>query len=125
MKFDWTQGPLAEGLRQYKAGEFFAAHESWESLWMVAQEPEKLFLQGLIQVTAAFHHLQRGNLLGTTRLLQHALERLERYPATFGAISVTLLRDDIRAWLNTLRTEAPQPEFGSPRIHVWLARTAR
>ncbi|MGC2399193.1 MAG: DUF309 domain-containing protein [Acidobacteriaceae bacterium] len=118
MKFDWTQGPLAEGLRQYKAGEFFAAHESWESVWMVAQEPEKLFLQGLIQVTAAFHHLQRRNLLGTTRLLQHALRRLERYPASFGAISVTLLCDDIRAWLTALETGTPQPEFGSPRIHA-------
>lgn len=118
MKFDWTQGPLAEGLRQYRAGEFFAAHESWEGVWMVAQEPEKLFLQGLIQVTAAFHHLQRNNLLGTTRLLRNALVRLEPYPATFGAISVALLCDDIRAWLRALETGAPQPEFGCPRIHA-------
>ncbi len=56
MEFDWTQGALAEGLQRYHAGEFFAAHESWESLWLVAEEPEKTFLQGLIQVTAAFHH---------------------------------------------------------------------
>ena len=61
MNFDWTQGALAEGLQHYHAGDFFAAHESWESLWMVAQEPDKMFLQGLIQVTAAFHHLQRNN----------------------------------------------------------------
>ena len=60
-KFDWTQGSLAEGLRLYDAGEFFAAHEAWESVWLRAQEPEKMFLQGLIQVTAAFHHLQRNN----------------------------------------------------------------
>ena len=64
MKFDWTQGALAEGLRLYDAGEFFAAHEAWESVWLLAQEPEKMFLQGLIQVTAAFHHLQRNNPLG-------------------------------------------------------------
>jgi hypothetical protein len=25
MEFDWTQGALAEGLRLYHAGEFFAA----------------------------------------------------------------------------------------------------
>jgi hypothetical protein len=64
MTFDWTQGSLAEGLRRYEAGEFFAAHEAWESLWLESQEPEKTFLQGLIQVTAAFHHLQRNNSLG-------------------------------------------------------------
>lgn len=55
MKFDWIQGALAEGLRLYHGGEFFAAHEAWESVWLESPEPEKMFLQGLIQVTAAFH----------------------------------------------------------------------
>ena len=73
MKFDWTEGALAEGLRLYDAGEFFTAHEAWESVWLKLPEPEKTFLQGLIQVTAAFHHLQCDNRLGTTLLLQAAL----------------------------------------------------
>ena len=47
-------------------------------MWLESQEPEKLFLQGLIQVTAAFHHLQRNNPLGTMLLLKAALARLER-----------------------------------------------
>src|ERR1700723_4115537 len=109
MKFDWTEGALAEGLNHYHAGEFFAAHESWESLWLVAEEPEKTFLQGLIQVTAAFHHFQRNNPLGTTRLLQAALRRLEPYPASFGGISVILLCIDIRQWLQALEAGAPAP----------------
>jgi predicted metal-dependent hydrolase len=73
MKVDWTEGALAEGLRLYNAGEFFNAHEEWESVWLTASEPEKTFLQGLIQVTAAFHHLQRDNRLGAALLLQAAL----------------------------------------------------
>jgi predicted metal-dependent hydrolase len=109
MKFDWTQGALAEGLRLYDAGEFFAAHEAWESVWLPAQEPDKTFLQGLIQVTAAFHHWQRENRLGTSRLLRAALGRLERYPACFGGICVDLLCDDIRLWLQALETGAPAP----------------
>jgi uncharacterized protein len=116
MKFDWTQGPLAEGLRRYRAGEFFAAHEEWESVWLGAQEPEKMFLQGLIQVTAAFHHLQRNNPLGTALLLRAALGRLARYPACFGGLSVALLRDDIREWLEALEKDAPVPQTGSARI---------
>src|ERR1700730_17204481 len=75
MTLDWIQGSLAEGLRLYEAGEFFAAHEARENRWLESQEPEKTFLQGLIQVTAAFHHLQRNNPLGTTRLLRAALRR--------------------------------------------------
>jgi hypothetical protein len=109
MKFDWSQGALAEGLRLYDAAEYFAAHEAWESVWLRAQEPEKTFLQGLIQVTAAFHHLQRENRVGTSRLLRAALGRLERYPESFGGISVDLLCDDIRVWLQALETDAPEP----------------
>ena|ERR1700744_3627960 len=118
MKFDWTQGALAEGLRLYEAGKFFAAHEAWESVWLQAREPEKTFLQGLIQVTAAFHHLERGNRLGTTRLLRAALRRLERYPEHFGGISLDLLREDIRGCLRVLETEPPGPPPGAARIQA-------
>lgn len=116
MKFDWTEGALAEGLRLYNAGEFFTAHEAWESVWLELPEPEKTFLQGLIQVTAAFHHLQRNNRLGTTLLLQAALRRLGRYPASFGGISVTLLCRDIRERLQRLEAGKPASELVSPRI---------
>jgi uncharacterized protein len=118
MKFDWTRGALAEGLRLYDAGEFFAAHEEWESLWLRAQEPDKTFLQGLIQVTAAFHHLRRNNPLGTALLLQAALHRLERFPASFGGVSVSLLCNDIRIRLQALETGERSPDLDSPRIRL-------
>src|SRR5229473_7091008 len=66
---DWTCGDLSEGLRCFHSGAFFQAHEHWELVWLAAQEPEKTFLQGLIQVAASFHHFQRGNCVGTISLL--------------------------------------------------------
>jgi uncharacterized protein len=116
MKLDWTQGTLAEGLQLYDADEFFAAHEAWESVWLGSQEPDKTFLQGLIQVAAAFYHLQRNNPLGTALLLQAALQRLERYPARFGGISVTLLCNDIRECLLALEGARPARQLVSARI---------
>jgi uncharacterized protein len=116
MTFDWSEGALAEGLRLYDAGEFFTAHEAWEIVWLGSPEPEKTFLQGLIQVTAAFHHLQRNNPLGAMLLLQAALRRLDRYPPSFGGISLTLLRDDIRERLQTLEAGEPASQLHSPRI---------
>ena len=118
VNLDWTQGALAEGLRLYRAGEFFAAHEEWESVWLVTPEPEKTFLQGVIQVTAAFHHLQRNNPLGATRLLNAALRRLEPCSPHFGGIAVDLLRDDIRDCLHALTTAPPAANrLRPPRIH--------
>jgi len=111
MTFDWTTGPLAEGLRLYNTGEYFSAHESWETVWLTAVEPERTFLQGLIQVTAAFEHLKRNNnQLGASRLLTHALRRLAPYSAGFGNIDVDLLRADLRDRLASLATgTSPAP----------------
>jgi hypothetical protein len=116
MTLDWTEGALAEGLRLYDAGEFFTAHEAWESVWLKAPEPEKTFLQGVIQVTAAFHHLQRNNPLGAVLLLQAALRRLDRHPPGFGGISVTLLCEDVRECLGKLESGAGAAQLVSPRI---------
>jgi predicted metal-dependent hydrolase len=116
MTFDWTEGPLAEGLRLYKAGEFFTAHEAWESVWLKSPEPEKTFLQGLIQVTAAFHHLQRDNRLGTVLLLEAALRRLDRCPPCFGGISVGLVCEDVRECLRRLEAGETASQLASPRI---------
>jgi predicted metal-dependent hydrolase len=116
MKLDWTTGSLAEGLAHYNAGRFFAAHEAWESVWLASQEPEKTFLQALIQVAAAFHHHDRSNPLGTTLLLQAALQRLEAYPVSFGGICVSRLCDDIRDRLKLLAAGETVAELGSPRI---------
>jgi predicted metal-dependent hydrolase len=116
MEFDWTQGALAEGLRRYNAGEYFTAHEASETVWLEAQEPDRTFLQGLIQVTAAFHHLRRNNPVGTSRLLHAALRRLELYPACFGGISVTTLCSDIRKRIQALHTDGPMTELTRARI---------
>lgn len=110
MRIDWTQEKLAEGLRCYRARKFFEAHEAWESVWLSAPEPEKTFLQGLIQVTAAFHHLQRKNPLGAKLLLEAALRRLERYPVCFGGLPAASLCNQIRERLQALRAGADNLE---------------
>jgi uncharacterized protein len=104
MSLDWTYGELHEGLRCFHSGAFFDAHEHWESVWLTAEEPERTFLQGLIQVAAAFHHFQRGNSAGTISLLRSALRRLDGYPETFADIAVAPFCEAIRVWLEALET---------------------
>ena len=116
MPFDWTGGALARGLRCYCNQEFFDAHEHWEEVWLKCDEPEKTFLQGLIQITAAFHHLQRGNPTGTSSLLRAALRRLESFPAEYSGVAVEELRTSIRRWLDALSAESEPPQIPFPHI---------
>lgn len=102
MPLDWRCGALAEGLHCYRTGLFFDAHEHWEAVWLASAEPEKTFLQAIIQVAAAFHHLEKGNRAGAVSLLTRALRRLERYPDEFGGVAVVQLRGELMAWLGAL-----------------------
>jgi predicted metal-dependent hydrolase len=114
MGLDWSEGPLAEGLRCYCACEFFEAHEHWESAWLACQEPEKTFLQALIQITAAFHHLHGENRVGAASLLRAALRRLEPCPAEYGGVRVAELRESVRAWIDAI--EQGDADLDYPRI---------
>lgn len=116
MSQDWNSGPLAEGLRCYCAGEYFEAHEHWESVWLQCEEPEKTFLQSLIQITAAFHHLERNNLKGAASLLRGALRRLEGFPECYGGVDVEAVRASACEWVQALDREEPLPQLPLPRI---------
>ena len=118
MSLDWTRGDLHEGLRCFHSGAFFEAHEHWESVWLMAEEPEKTFLQGLIQVAAAFHHFQRGNCAGTISLLRSALRRLDGYAPAFAGIAVEPLCTTIRLWLEALETVSQSPPPPLPQLQL-------
>jgi hypothetical protein len=115
---DWRRGGLAEGLDCYRNGEFFAAHEHWELVWLALAEPEKSFLQALIQMTAAFHHLHSGNRVGAASLLRRTLRRLECCPAWFGGIDVAPLRIEIGAWLLAIEAGSNFIPVAAPVICV-------
>ncbi len=118
MSLDWNNGELKEGLRCFHSRAFFEAHEHWETVWLAAQEPEKMFLQGLIQVAAGFHHFQRGNRAGTISLLRSAVRRLDRYPESFAGLEVAPLRAAIRLWLEALETVPPSSPPSLPQLQL-------
>jgi hypothetical protein len=116
VSLDWNQGGLAVGLACYRRGEFFQAHEHWEDVWRTLNEPEKSFLQALIQLTAAFHHLSARNSLGAVVLMRKALRRLEKCPAQFGGIAVPPLCTEITAWLHAIEGGSPSAPAAPPQI---------
>jgi len=113
---DWNRGALSEGLACYESAHFFDAHEHWELVWLTLHEPEKSFLQALIQMTAAFHHLQSGNLTGAVSLLSRTARRLEPCPDIFGGILAAPLRLEVDAWLHALENGASTLPEAKPKI---------
>ena len=103
-----------EGIRLFNHGEFFDAHEVLEDVWRAAPEPEKRFLQGLIQVAVALHHHSTGNPLGARSLLARASRNLSTYPAYFCGIELEEFRQSLASWESALvehRSPPPLPKI--------------
>lgn len=88
---EWESAPgaassLAEGVRLFDEEKFWHAHEAWERIWLVASGEQKVFLQGLIQLAAAYHHVQRRTYGGGVRLFDAALAKLAAFPAGYGGV---------------------------------------
>jgi predicted metal-dependent hydrolase len=70
---------LEKGIALFNDQKFWHAHEAWERDWLQASGEEKRFLQGLIQLAAAYHHVQRRTYRGGVRLFDAALRKLEGF----------------------------------------------
>lgn len=72
------------GIRLFNEGRFWHAHEAWEQIWRRHPEDSRLFIQGLIQMAAAFHLLiDRKRYVGALRNFEKALTRLALFEPTF------------------------------------------
>ena len=106
--------PIVEGVRLFNEGHFFEAHEVLEEAWYVERGEPRLFLQGLIQICAGFHHFQNGNLRGATALLARGTEKMERYPGEYLGIDASRLLADIRAFQGGIQPGIAGPSDARP-----------
>ena len=98
MKHHEKHERFERGLAHFNAREFFEAHEVWEEIWLAEDEPERTFLQGLIQIAAAFHHYRRGNSDGAESLLAAGIVKLTRFPHDCHGLAVEDLRAAAKWW---------------------------
>lgn len=90
------------GMRHFNSREFWEAHEAWETIWLVAESDVEQFLQGLIQIAAAYHHIQRGTYRGAARLITAGLGRLAPFSANYCGVDRLAVEEAARrhrAWL--------------------------
>lgn len=71
----------ATGCRLADEGNWFGAHEAWETAWKQARGTgDEEFFKGLSQMGAGYVHLFRGNAHGARTLLRRGAGRVANYP---------------------------------------------
>ena len=113
-----------EGIELFNRGRFFDCHEALEEVWLEFSGDRKKFLQGLIQLTVAFHHLRNGNRVGAGRLLAAAIGKLaldsperELFDVEALLAAVAPLRELLSA------SETAPTDWTPPQIHWKVTRT--
>lgn len=98
---------LCDFIRLFNERRFFEAHEVLEGLWRREPGSDRDFYQGLIQIAAAFVHLQKNNRPGAERLLRTAGQYLRSYPPRHEGIDLEAVLSQSRQAL-----EKPGPDAG-------------
>jgi len=122
-EFEARRPLLLAGIGQFNDGYFFEAHETWEELWLPSPWPARSFLQGIIQLAAAFVHLMRHEYPGTVRLLGYGLKKIEPFPPDCLGIDVARLVAEARRARDELVALGPRrfeewDQRRIPRIHL-------
>lgn len=83
----------------FDAGDYFPAHEAWETAWKQAKgTPDEELFKGLSQMGAGYTHLLRGNRHGAVTLLGRAAGRIDgatgdRWGLDTGAVAARCRKD--------------------------------
>jgi uncharacterized protein len=102
------------GIELFNRGEFYDAHEVLEDVWRASVDPERKFLQALIQTAVALHHHSTGNVVGCKSLMARALRNFSGYPEGFCGVELEPLRVALGEWQQALAEGSELPPL--PRV---------
>jgi hypothetical protein len=85
---------LRAGIALYNDGEYHAAHDPWEDVWLGLPDgsDDERFLHGLVQFTAAVHHARTRNWSGAAGLAVSADDYLDGLGSPYRGVDVAPLR---------------------------------
>jgi len=89
---------LVEAARLFRARRFYEVHEVLEDVWRTLTGDRRVFVQGLIQIAAGFHHLARGKPRSAATLFARGRAKLSAHAAETCGLDVTALLTDLRPW---------------------------
>lgn len=97
-----------QAVEQFNQQDFYACHDTLESLWMEVSEPDKKFYQGILQIAVALYHLSNHNWKGAAILLGEGMSRLRSYQPTYFEINVAEILQISSQILQKLQEVGPE-----------------
>ncbi len=96
------------GVEQFNQKDFYACHDTLEALWMEAEDSDRNFYQGILQIAVSLYHLSNSNWRGAVILLGEGISRLRNYEPAYFGIDVEKLIDESAELLHNLQQTGPE-----------------
>jgi predicted metal-dependent hydrolase len=111
---------LREGIRLFNERQYFQCHEILEEFYRTAEDSKKPFLEGLIQLAAAFRlFCDFGETKGPVKMIRQALIRFENFQPVYLQIRVRDLCQAADAWAKNAGGGGSQPSDADlPKIQI-------
>ena len=103
-----TSPEFERGIAEFNQQQFYACHDTLEAIWVDAEEADKRFYQGILQVAVGCYHLSNNNLRGAIILLGEAVRRLCDYQPDYESVNVEQLLAQSVALLQALQQLNPE-----------------
>src|SRR3989442_15942098 len=87
------------GIQEFNGGRYFECHDLLEDLWHDTRGRDRLFLQGLIQISVGFHHFFNQNYKGATSQLTKGLGKVDSYRPSHRGIELEQFSREVVYWL--------------------------
>jgi|ERR1041385_7644074 predicted metal-dependent hydrolase len=87
------------GIEEFNEGHFFECHDTLEDLWHGTRGRDRLFLQGLIQISVGYYHFFNQNYKGATSQFTRGLAKLENYLPAHRGIEIKQFVQEVVGWL--------------------------
>ena len=91
-----------DGIQLFNDGSYFEAHDHFEDMWMEAENSEKDFYQGLVQISVGSYHLICGNYTGALSQYRKGVEKLEKYRDSKRNINLEKLLLEIKSFIEKI-----------------------
>jgi hypothetical protein len=98
---------------------YFEVHEVLEAAWNRLQGAPRTFVQGLLQIAVALHHLEESNARGACTLFAAGREKLAPYAPEYQGVRVAALLAEVVPWERAAAESGGWPaDLALPRLRV-------
>lgn len=119
---------LHRGIEEFNKHYFFEAHDTLEDLWHGTRGHDRLFVQGLIQVSVGFYHLFNQNYRGASSQLSKGAAKLRAYLPVHRGIHLEAFYREVEKWFSIAErlkdgekiviNEQDVPKLSFEQIHI-------